>query len=58
MRVRLLIAWNIYSKGVVIDPPAAHAEVLVKSGIAEYVKSMGEEVRGDAGKRRAKARAA
>lgn len=38
MKIRLLIAWNLFSKGHIIpDAPAALAEVLVRSCIAEYV---------------------
>jgi hypothetical protein len=37
--IRLLVAWNIFSKGHVIsEMPATLAEFLVRGGFAEYVK--------------------
>jgi hypothetical protein len=35
--IRLLVAWNMFSKGHVIPAmPAAQAEFLVRGGFAEY----------------------
>lgn len=59
MKVRMLMPWNIYNKGDVIDTYRTHADVLVMSGVVEYVKPMGEIVRPDAApKLRGKPRAA
>jgi hypothetical protein len=39
MKVKLLRAWQFFSKGHVIpDMPAAQAQMMVANGMAEYVK--------------------
>lgn len=39
MKIKLLIPWQTYFKGDVIDPPAAQAEMMVVRGFAAYEKA-------------------
>jgi hypothetical protein len=39
MKIKLLVPWQTYSKGAVIDPPAAQAQMMVVRGFAAYVKA-------------------
>lgn len=36
MKIKLLVPWQTYNKGDVIDPPAAQAELMVVRGFAAY----------------------